>query len=204
MSQVISYRLSTDEVLALRQRAMSGESNSQTAQRLMKNLLGVTSTNDTQHLDERITNSVNSIVDGRIQALKTEVLAVQQEQINLLRERVQALEPEAQLLRKLLNESIELTQSYQAKNDIDDIADEGVDPVILQASEASPLPEEKYSELPSELNLSQLARRLGVVKSVISRRKSRSDFEQWAKGKDPDGIAWEYDGKNQKFFPIGG
>ncbi len=35
-SQVISYRLNTEDVLALRQKALPGESDNQTAQRLMR------------------------------------------------------------------------------------------------------------------------------------------------------------------------
>jgi hypothetical protein len=40
-TQVISYRLSTEEVLQLRQKRLPGESDSQTAQRLMREALGV-------------------------------------------------------------------------------------------------------------------------------------------------------------------
>lgn len=59
------------------------------------------------------------------------------------------------------------------------------------------------SELPSdslsELNLSQLARHFGISKSVISRRKSRSDFEEWSKTIDPEGKTWTYDPERQIF-----
>lgn len=56
----------------------------------------------------------------------------------------------------------------------------------------------------SELNLTQLARRLSISKSVVSNRKARPDFEEWSRGKDPNAIAWRYDRKNQKFYPVEG
>ena len=49
------------------------------------------------------------------------------------------------------------------------------------------------------MHLSALARRLNVNKSVISRRKSRQDFEQWSKDRDPDGVAWVYNTKDAVF-----
>ncbi|MBD2461133.1 hypothetical protein H6G89_08765 [Oscillatoria sp. FACHB-1407] len=39
---------------------------------------------------------------------------------------------------------------------------------------------------------SELARRLGVNSSTISRRKERADFPAWSQDLDPDGIAWVY------------
>lgn len=38
----------------------------------------------------------------------------------------------------------------------------------------------------------ELARRLGVNNSTISRRKDRPDFTAWAQDLDPDGVAWQY------------
>jgi hypothetical protein len=39
----------------------------------------------------------------------------------------------------------------------------------------------------------ELAERLGVSKSTISRRKFDVDFSEWSSSQDPDGIAWAYD-----------
>ena len=41
----------------------------------------------------------------------------------------------------------------------------------------------------------QLARRLGVSSSTISRYKARSNFSEWSQALDPEGIAWSYTGK---------
>lgn len=42
------------------------------------------------------------------------------------------------------------------------------------------------------LNGRELARRLAVSYSTISRRKHRDDFMQWSQALDPDGITWVY------------
>lgn len=42
------------------------------------------------------------------------------------------------------------------------------------------------------LNGRELARRLAVSYSTISRRKHREDFSQWSQALDPDGITWVY------------
>ena len=58
---------------------------------------------------------------------------------------------------------------------------------------------ETPSDSPSELNLSQLARHLKVSKSVVSRRKTQTDFERWSRSKDPAGTTWAYDPGRQIF-----
>lgn len=39
----------------------------------------------------------------------------------------------------------------------------------------------------------ELADRLGVSKSTVSRRKLEPDFSEWSASQDPDGIAWAYE-----------
>jgi hypothetical protein len=41
----------------------------------------------------------------------------------------------------------------------------------------------------------QLARRLGVSSSTISRYKERTNFGEWSQTLDPEGITWSYTGK---------
>ncbi len=86
-SQVISYRLNTEEVLVLRQKAMPGESDNQTAQRLMRESLGTStdlSTMSTTNLDERI----KSVIKDRLSSFA----AHQNELLSRLQERLQQLE----------------------------------------------------------------------------------------------------------------
>ncbi len=96
-SQVISYRLSPEEVLALRQKALPGESDNQTAQRLMRESLGVStastglnsmstelSSMSTASLDEKI----ESIVEERFSAL----VGSQNDLLSRLQSRLQEVE----------------------------------------------------------------------------------------------------------------
>lgn len=145
--------------------------------------------------------------------------------VSLLEKRIEALEPEAQLLRRLLTESIELTQEMTQESNslnatrspdeeeiesIDDIVEEEAESLEEQATEATDLEETEYrespgnspSKLPDSLNGSELGRRLGVAKSVISRRKAQPNFYNWTKSKDPEAIAWRYDRKKQNFSPV--
>jgi hypothetical protein len=70
-SQVISYRLSKEEVLSLRQKALPGESDNQAAQRLIREALGLSTVSTVSpslfadSLDERI----ESILEERLSSL---------------------------------------------------------------------------------------------------------------------------------------
>ncbi|WP_225875234.1 hypothetical protein [[Limnothrix rosea] IAM M-220] len=56
------------------------------------------------------------------------------------------------------------------------------------------------------LNQADLARRLSSNASTLSRheKKGESHFAQWSKAKDPDGLAWQFDGiqENSKVFTL--
>jgi hypothetical protein len=55
-------------------------------------------------------------------------------------------------------------------------------------------------ELPSEpLTGIALAERLNVSDTTISRRKSKANFPEWSRSKDPEGIAWTYSKKSKRF-----
>jgi len=46
-----------------------------------------------------------------------------------------------------------------------------------------------------------LAKRLVVSPKTISKRKSASDFEEWSKSRDPEGISWKYSPATGMFMP---
>ena len=58
---------------------------------------------------------------------------------------------------------------------------------------------QNYDALPDSLTGAALARRLDVSPSTLRHKKTARNFGKWTKGHDPDGIAWQYDGK--KFIP---
>ncbi|AFZ22364.1 hypothetical protein [Allocoleopsis franciscana] len=146
-----------------------------------------------------------------------------------IQDRLEALEDSVELL---LNEpatptsnSLDLTRSplSTARYENVKLLPEAISVPIIEAIEGGKVQEvDELSNLPSELNLSQLAvedfqwtgdnaielnlsqlaRRLGISKSVLSRRKSQADFLEWSKAnkaKDPEGRTWHYNPERQIF-----
>ncbi len=60
-SQVISFRVPTETALELRKRAKPGESDSQTAQRLLNELLGTTKEIEVTEVDSRIEEALKPL-----------------------------------------------------------------------------------------------------------------------------------------------
>ncbi|GET37420.1 hypothetical protein [Microseira wollei] len=48
----------------------------------------------------------------------------------------------------------------------------------------------------------ELANRLGVHSSTVYKRRYDSDFPEWSKSRDPQGIAWEYSEDTKEFYPV--
>jgi len=64
------------------------------------------------------------------------------------------------------------------------------------------LPAQSSAPRLSPLNQSQLAERLGVHNTTISKNKTKSDFISWTRKKDPAGVAWTYSPETKEFFPL--
>ncbi|MFB2879409.1 heavy metal translocating P-type ATPase [Floridanema aerugineum] len=60
----------------------------------------------------------------------------------------------------------------------------------------------KVIETTRSLTGKALAERLKVSVGTLSKRKSQSDFSQWSKTKDPEGITWQYSAKSQLFVSV--
>jgi hypothetical protein len=128
-----------------------------------------------------------------------------------LGERLAACEDSLEVLlsepASAISNSLDLTRSPSstARHENIEPSPETISRRVIEAIEGGKMQEvEGLSELPSELNLTQLARRLNISKSVVSNRKSRPDFEEWSRGKDPEGVAWQCRKQGQwiKFYPI--
>ena len=95
-SQVFSFRLSTDEALQLRHKALPGESDNQTAQRLIRETLGLSTVStvtpplSTDSLDERI----ESILEERLSSFASN----QNDLLSRLQERLQEVEAQVKKL----------------------------------------------------------------------------------------------------------
>ncbi|NEP89741.1 MAG: hypothetical protein F6K18_24530 [Okeania sp. SIO2C2] len=58
------------------------------------------------------------------------------------------------------------------------------------------------TEIVSPLTQKELAIRLNVHASTISKRKTKPDFGEWSSQKDPESIAWKYFKEQAQFLPI--
>jgi hypothetical protein len=189
-TQVISYRLSTEEVLQLRQKGLPGESDSQIAQRLMREDLGVStglSTKSTITLDERI----ESIVEEKLSAFA----ANQNELLNRLQERLQLIESH---LEEILTTGeaqvspVSIDNVDQSVDITEEVNDRSVDNVGKTVDDASD----------RLLSGADLAKRLGVNPGTLSRNRAKPNFTQWSQGKDPEQWAWQYVSELERYAPV--
>lgn len=171
-SQVISYRLNTEEVLTLRQKALPGESDNQTAQRLMREVLGVStqvSTQSTLTLDERI----ESVVEDRLSSFA----AHQNELLSCLQERLQQLE--AQMTVTALP-----SDRFSSSSDVNSFVD--------TVDSLSTTVDNVVDSVNGGLTQAELAKRLKVDSGTLSKNRSKVSFTDWSRDKDPEGLAWSY------------
>ncbi len=52
------------------------------------------------------------------------------------------------------------------------------------------------------LNGTELAKRLNVAQSMVSKQKNSQELANWSKAKDRESIAWSYNPETKKFSPI--
>jgi hypothetical protein len=71
---------------------------------------------------------------------------------------------------------------------------------VKETKVASPAPTPEVKKL--MLTQADLAKRLDIHPSTVGRRKTGSDFPEWSQSKDPEGIAWKYLAKTEKFVPV--
>ncbi len=58
------------------------------------------------------------------------------------------------------------------------------------------------SELTESLTDVEMAVRLGVKTSTLGKAKKRTDFSEWSKSKDPNGLSWQWIADSKRFVPI--
>jgi chromosome segregation ATPase len=210
-SQVISYRLSTDEVLQLRQKALPGESDNQTAQRLMRETLGVSTVStitpslSTVSLNERI----ESILDERLSSFANN----QNDLLSRLQERIQEVEAQ---LKKLsvsnpagvdkLQTDVDRLQKERDQLDVRNLELEAADgdlkhELLNKDEEIAHLNEElgKLAIAPQPMTQDQepltqaeLAKRLNCDSGTLTKNRKKSSFQEWSQSRDPEGKSWKY------------
>lgn len=73
---------------------------------------------------------------------------------------------------------------------------------FLEKRETSNDPLPKTHRILQSLIQSELARRLDVHSSTVMKRRDLSDFSEWSRSRDPEGIAWEYSPDTREFYPL--
>lgn len=79
-------------------------------------------------------------------------------------------------------------------------------PTIVEEAKPEPVKETKVASTSEtkKLTLTQadLAKRLDIHPSTVGRRKTGAEFPEWSQSKDPEGVAWKYLAKTEKFVPV--
>jgi len=217
-SQVISYRLSTDEVLQLRQKALPGESDNQTAQRLMREALGLSTPStvmpslSTDSLDERI----ESILDERLSSFASN----QNNLLSCLQERLKEVEVQLKNLPipnlddvDILSTTVDILERERDQLNARNLELEAADgdlrnKLLLKEEEIAHLKEELENlaiALPptaqdqESLSQGELAKRLNCDSGTLTKNRKKPSFEEWSRSKDPEGKAWRYLPDTQRY-----
>jgi chromosome segregation ATPase len=215
-SQVISYRLSTEDVLQLRQKALPGESDNQTAQRLIRETLGVSTTLSTAtfslstgSLDERI----ESILEERLLSLvsnQNDLLSRLQEVEARVKKLPASNAPDVDKLKTDVDKLQKERDPLDARNLELEAADDDLKNDLLMKDEKiahlkeeleklkaiAPQPTTNDQEL---LTQAELSKRLGCDSGTLTKNRSKPSFKKWSQSKDPEGKAWEYLPDTQRY-----
>ncbi len=72
----------------------------------------------------------------------------------------------------------------------------------LESQLTASLPQPMIGIAEHQLNQRDLAKRLQLTSQTLSRHKSKPEFIEWSKAKDPEGIAWIYHPDSKFFHPV--
>jgi Cu2+-exporting ATPase len=64
-----------------------------------------------------------------------------------------------------------------------------------------PFPEQT-TQILEEIQHRDLAKRLGITSQSLSRQRSKPEFSEWSRTRDPEGIAWIYLATSKLFIPL--
>lgn len=211
-SKLIQFRLSGDALEALEAQAKEGDSINLVAQRILTESLGVNSSVSavsTNEWDERI----GTVVEDKFSSFAGSI----NDLIGCLQERIQALEvqvvnlsidSQADLSTLVdspvyrMGESVDESEESQSSGSLS--VDTGVDSVD-QLEESQPSDsltvDRTVDSVDDSLTGKELAKRLGVDPGTLTKNRSKSTFTDWARGKDPEGKAWQYLSKVKRYIP---
>ena len=117
-----------------------------------------------------------------------------------------SLVADADQVKEIIEVPVDETLGYNDELALEEVSISGTPPQHSQIDCGLQFtPENNYSEdIDKELSLTQkeLAARLNVHSSTISKRKTKPDFSEWSGQKDPESISWKYLKEQARFLPI--
>jgi hypothetical protein len=132
-----------------------------------------------------------------LQSVFYQLLQTGQGRITLL-ELAMAAQVSAVIARSFLDLKV---QEFAAQFDVSE-AGEIVYIFAVPQSTAMIAPTVEPQTLPRSLTQAELARRLGVSASTLSRKKLSPDLTDWSRDRDPDGLSWAYLIQAQRFLSL--
>ncbi|HEY9653348.1 MAG TPA: hypothetical protein V6C95_21995 [Coleofasciculaceae cyanobacterium] len=211
-SKLIQFRLSGDVLEALEAQVKEGDSINLVAQRILAGALGVN-----KNVDKVFTPDL----DGRIGAVVEDKLSSFAGSINdllgCLQERIQALE--VQVANLSIDSQADLSTPvdssvYSVSESVDELEESqssGSVSVYTTVDTVDQLEDSQPSDsstvdrivdsVDDSLTGKELAKRLGVDPGTLTRNRSKPTFTDWARGKDPEGKAWQYLSKVKRYIP---
>ncbi|KYC42358.1 hypothetical protein WA1_20530 [Scytonema hofmannii PCC 7110] len=113
--------------------------------------------------------------------------------------------PKAQSRKQSKDESVPETSKTSSETPKAQSRKQSKDESALETSETSdvtPVESSKESTASQTCTVNELAKRLSVTKTTISRNKDREHFRSWSQGHDPEGVAWEFHPEEMLFYSL--
>jgi hypothetical protein len=175
----------------------------------------ITSTSEEKIIDSE--TEITSTSEEKIIDSETEIKTTEDKTDVIVDSETEIKTTVTEVVTNLETESVEISVIEDEKNDVSESVQEPIQILtvsglgqILDESEPDNLSESKVEDSQNvttekkSLSLYQkdLAERLGVSSSTILKYRGNKTFANWSKGKDPEGIAWQYSPKTGFFTPV--
>lgn len=184
---------------------------------LYKQLVALKEKRRARSLSHTVEEILKEYVSGSISSSIFSSLLLEQnshliQQINLLLESHQALQENMAKLERIISVKLISSTSISTQTEIScqgSTAKKGIQEFVQENGVIKSFEQEdtknnsaqSLSTVENGLTGIQLATRLNINSSILSRRRSRHDFSQWSQRLDPDRIAWTYIGFSRRFCP---
>jgi len=109
---------------------------------------------------------------------------------------------DSQALEQLLKDYFEITSTAHISNPV--TRENNLEEPVLSILDTLDTLEQVDLDLevPNSLNQNQLSKRLNVNEMLLSRNRSKKNFANWSKAKDPNGVSWQWLSEARYYQPI--